>query len=251
MIFLSVIVIVKNEALEIRRCLESLRFADELIILDSGSVDDTVAICREYTDQVFITDWPGFGPQKNRALQKAEGEWVLSIDADEWVDDALREEILSVIQKKEYAGFYLPRKTLYLGRIVHHGDVGRDQVLRLFLRTKGHFTEDTVHEKICVEGKVGTLKNALMHNSYPSIEEILERMNWYTSLSAKARDQQGKSSSFLKAVLGGFWAFFKSYFLRAGFLDGQIGFIVAVTSAESSYYRHLKLLYLRDSACQK
>src|SRR5262245_21980037 len=144
---ISVILITKNEADCIRRCLDSVRWADEIIVLDSGSADDTVAIAREYTEKFSVTDWPGFGIQKNRALAQATGEWVLSIDADEWVSEALHEEIKNVIMNN-YAldAYWIPRRTKYLGQWVDHGDIGRDKVIRLFKRGSAKFTDEIVHE---------------------------------------------------------------------------------------------------------
>ena len=244
---LSVIIITKNEEQRIRRCLESVRWVDEIIVLDSGSTDNTVAICQEFTDKVYITDWPGFGMQKNRALEKAQGEWVFSIDADEWADDDLRQEIMAAIAANgPEDAFAIPRRTQYLGCWVYHGDVGRDKVTRLFRRGQVRFTDDVVHESLRVdESRVGQLKQHLYHDSYRTLEELQERMNTYTTLSAQTRYRRGKRSSLTKAVTHAAWAFVKAYFVRRGFLDGRIGFIVAVSSAESSYYRYLKLLWLQ------
>ena len=246
---LSVIIITKNEAPRIQRCLESVRWADEIIVLDSGSTDNTVAICQEFTDKVYATDWPGFGPQKNRALEKAQGRWVFSIDADEWADEALRQEIMTTIaQDAAVDAFAIPRRTKYLGHWVYHGDVGRDKVVRLFRRGQARFSENVVHETLIVNNnRVGQLKNHLYHDSYRTLEELQERMNTYTTLSAQMRYQNGKRSSLTKAVTHAVWAFIKAYFVRGGFLDGRIGFVVAVSSAQSSYYRYLKLLWLQQS----
>lgn len=242
---ISAILIVKNEALHVRRCLASLTWVDELIVLDSGSTDDTVAICREFTEQVYVTDWPGYGPQKNRALAKARGDWIFSIDADEWVTPELQAEILQLLTQpatQAFDAFYIPRRTQYLDRWVDYGDVGRDRVIRLFRRDKAKFTDVVVHETIEVpSNRIGQLKNYLCHHSYRTVEELLGRMNHYTTLSAQINHQKGKKSSVPKAFAHALWAFFKAYFLRLGFMDGSIGFVVAVSSAESSYYRHLKL----------
>lgn len=246
---LSVIIITKNEANCLRRCLDSVSWADEIVVVDSGSEDTTLAIAREYTDKVLVKDWQGFGKQKNRALVEATGDWIFSIDADEWVEESLRLEILSQIQKKNssFHAFWIPRRNRYLGHWVHYGDVGRDQVIRLFKRGSAQFTEDIVHESLRVySGKIGRLQEALCHESYVSIEALLDRMNWYTTLSADIRFRQGQQGSLSKAVLHGTWAFVKAYFFRLGFLDGKIGFIVAVSSAESSYYRYLKLAWRRN-----
>jgi glycosyltransferase involved in cell wall biosynthesis len=243
---LSVIIITKNEAPVIRRCLESIRWADEIIVLDSGSTDDTVAICKEYTEQVYPTDWPGYGPQKNRALAKASGQWVLSLDADEWIPAALQIEIQSVISHPQPSldGFFISRKTQYLGQWMRYGDLAKDRVLRLFRRDQAHFKPYIVHESVQVySGKVGQLTQPLCHESYPNIEKVLDRLNAYTTLSASQRLQQGKKSTVTKALFNAGWAFFRTYLWRLGFLDGKIGFIFAICSAENSFYRHVKLTF--------
>lgn len=246
---LSVIIITKNEARNIKRCLDSVAWANEIIVLDSGSVDNTVEICKAYTEKVYETDWPGFGIQKNRALEKATKDWVLSIDADEWLSDELKEEIQHVIAENGSTTiFSMPRKSQYVGDWICHGDIGKDSVIRLFKRKCATFTDDVVHESLKTDGHhVLKLKHFLLHAPYASIEELIDKMNKYTTLSAKMRDEKGKKSSLTKAITHAAWAFFKSYIFRAGFLDGRIGFVVAVSSAESSYYRYLKLLYLSKS----
>ncbi len=243
---LSVIIITKNETHNIRQCLESVKWADEIIVFDSGSEDNTLAICREYTDKIYETDWPGFGPQKNRALQKAAGDWVFSIDADEWVSESLRQAICSAIANSNAIAYQMPRRNSYCGHIIRYGDVGKDIVTRLFRRGYGEFSNDLVHERVIINGDIKTLLEPLHHNSYHSLEDLLERMNTYTTLSATMRHKKGKKSSLSKAIAHSFWAFIKAYFLRLGFLDGRIGFIVAVSSAESSYYRYAKLMLLNQ-----
>ncbi len=253
---ISVIIITKNESACIRRCLESICWAGEIIVLDSGSTDDTVAICQEYTTQVYVTDWPGFGPQKNRALEKAQGQWIFSIDADEWVGEALRQEITTILASdagNSVDAFFVRRRTKYFGHWVYHGDVGRDKVLRLFRRGRAKFTDHIVHESVTLgeNGPIGELKQFLLHDSYQTIEELQDRMNHYTTLTAEMRYQKGRRSSLKKAITNAVWAFIKAYFLHAGFLDGRIGFVVAVSSAESSYYRNLKLLWLGEASEEK
>lgn len=245
---LSIILIVKNEAHRIQRCLDSVAWADEIIILDSGSTDDTVKICKTYTQKVYETDWPGFGIQKNRALEKATGDWILSIDADEWLSDDLKEEIKQTINHTSETIFSIPRRTQYFGEWIRHGDIGKDRVIRLFKRGATKFTDDIVHESVkTTEHHVGQLKHFLLHDSYDTIEALIDKMNQYTTLSAKMRHDKGQTASLKKAILHALWAFLKSYVFRAGFLDGRIGFIAAVSSAESSYYRYVKLLYLKSS----
>jgi glycosyltransferase involved in cell wall biosynthesis len=242
---LSVIVIVKNEQAVIRRCLESIAWADEIIVLDSGSTDGTVAICKEYTPQVYETDWPGFGPQKNRALQRASGDWVLSLDADEWVLPELRDEIRKTVAGTgNQAAFRIPRLSSFCGREMHHSGWWPDYVVRLFRRDRARFSDDSVHERVIVEGSTGTLVNALRHETFVDLEDLLGKMNVYSTLSARDAHAKGKRGSLTRAVLKSFWAFIRIYVLRLGFLDGREGFMLAVSTAEGTYYRYAKLALL-------
>lgn len=241
---LSVIVITKNEAHAIRACLESVRWADEIVVLDSGSSDGTVDICREYTPHVHMTDWPGFGPQKNRALALATGDWVLSLDADERVPDALRAEIQAAMAGAAHDAFRMPRLSSYCGRFMRHGGWWPDHVTRLFKRTRSRFSDDLVHERLVVEGTTGTLHQHLIHLAFTDLEEVLDKINSYSSSGALSAAQRRKTGSLRKAVFRGLWAFVRTYVLRAGFLDGREGFMLAVSNAEGTYYRYLKLMYL-------
>lgn len=243
---ISVIVITKNEAASIARCLESVSWADEIIVLDSGSTDDTVSICREYTVHVHQTDWPGFGPQKNRALDRASGDWVLSLDADEWVTPALRDEIARIVaQSQDVDAFRIPRQSSFCGRFMRHSGWWPDHVVRLFRRGGAKFSDDAVHERVVVDGKTGTLHTPLMHETFVDLEELLAKMNNYSTLSAQAMHRGGKRSGLSKAVARAAWAFVRTYFLRGGFLDGREGFMLAVATAEGTYYRYVKLLLLQ------
>jgi glycosyltransferase involved in cell wall biosynthesis len=243
----SVIVITKNEEASIRRCLESVRWADEIIVLDSGSTDDTVSICREYTAHVYRTDWPGFGPQKNRALERATGDWVLSLDADEWMTPASRDEIARTLaQPQEVAAFRLPRLSSFCGRFMRHSGWWPDHVVRLFRRGAARFTDDAVHERVIVDGKTGTLREPIMHETFVDLDELLAKMNNYSTLSAHDMHRNGKRSGLPMAVARAGWAFVRTYFLRGGFLDGREGFMLAVATAEGTYYRYVKLLLMQN-----
>lgn len=245
---LSVIIITKNAAEDIDRCLKSLQWADEIIVVDSGSTDNTVVECQKYTPHVFITDWPGFGPQKNRALSKASCEWVLSIDADEWLSSELATEIQKTLSNPLHSAYEIPRRSKFCGRWMHYGAWRNDWVLRLFRRGEAQFSKDRVHEKIIFSGSVGQLRHPLLHEPFKSLEEVINKMNHYSSSSAEQRALKKQSSSVLKALWHGIWTFCKCYFLKAGFLDGREGFILAVSNAEGSYYRYLKLYYLSKSS---
>jgi glycosyltransferase involved in cell wall biosynthesis len=244
---LAVTVITKNESRHIRNCLESVQWVDEIIVLDSGSTDDTVAICREYTDKVFATDWPGFGVQKNRAIQKVACEWILSIDADESVSEALRQEIEEAIrQPGDRVAYQIPRRSSYCGRFMRHGGWWPDYVTRLFRQGYARFSDDLVHERLMVQGATGRLTNPLMHRAFSDLEEVLETANAYSSAGARLMHQQHKKASLMGAVSHGLWSFFHTYVVRAGFLEGKEGFMLAVSNGEGTYYKYLKLMLMGE-----
>lgn len=238
----SVIVITLNEETAIGRCLASVGWADEIVVVDSGSTDRTAELARAAGARVTIaSDWPGFGPQKNRALDLATGDWVLSLDADEWVTPALATEIRAAVSRADApAGFELPRLSSFVGREMRHSGWWPDHVARLFRRGAARFSDDLVHERLVVSGAVGRLTEPLRHESFTSLEEVVEKMNRYSSASARMRVERGKGGSVAGAVAHGLWAFLRTYLLRAGFLDGREGFVLAVANAEGTYYRYLK-----------
>ena len=241
MYMLSIIIITKNEAEHITRCLESVSWADEIIVLDSGSTDNTVSLCRHYTPLVYETDWPGFGVQKQRALDKATGGWVLSIDADEQVTDSLKKEIQQAMLRDDVQGYEIPRLSSYCGKPIKHGGWWPDYVLRLFKRQAGHFSPDLVHERILVDGTIQKLHFPLLHEAFVNPEEVLDKINRYSSLGAQKMFEQGKSTHLSTAILKGFWAFFRTYFVKGAFLDGAQGLMLAISNGEGTYYKYLKL----------
>jgi glycosyltransferase involved in cell wall biosynthesis len=243
---LSVIIITKNESTHIGSCLQSVLWADEIIVLDSGSEDDTVEICKQYTDNVFITDWPGFGIQKQRALDKARGDWILSIDADEVVSTQLRAEIEKALQQEQYNGYDIPRLSSYCGKEIRHGGWWPDYVLRLFRRNAGYFTESVVHERIVVQGEIGKLSSPLLHDAFVNLDEVLHKVNDYSSLGAQMLHQKGVQSSVSKAIFKAFWIFIRTYWLKAAFLDGRQGLMLSISNAEGTYYKYVKLLELQN-----
>jgi len=239
---LSVIIITKNESVNIRDCLESVAWVDEIIVVDSASADGTIEIVREYTQQIYILeDWPGFGPQKNRALSYASKDWVLSLDADERVTPELRKEIEVVLQNASANGYEIPRLSSFWGRIIQHSGWHPDFVLRLFRRGKGRFSDALVHESVQLQGSSVRLKQPLLHYSYRDFEDVISKLNSYSTAASAMLQRKGKEGGLLKAVLHGLWAFIRTYFFRAGFLDGKEGFMLAIMNAENSYYRYIKL----------
>jgi glycosyltransferase involved in cell wall biosynthesis len=241
----SVIVITRDEAHTIEACLESVRWADEIIVLDSGSRDETVALCRRFTPHVLTTDWPGFGIQKNRALTRATGTWVLSLDADERVTPELAAEIRSRLPTTTAAGFDIPFRSYFLGRQIRHGDWSGERHVRLFRRSAGRFSDAPVHEQLELEGPIESVHQPIVHYSFRDLEEVLDKVNRYSSAGARLRHVRGQRSSLTKAISRGLWTFLRGYLLRGGFLDGREGFLLAGANAAGCFYRYVKLMYLQ------
>jgi glycosyltransferase involved in cell wall biosynthesis len=238
-------VITKNEASSIRTCMNSLAWVDEIVVVDSGSTDRTVEICREYTDRIVAADWPGFGPQKNRAIAMATSEWVLSLDADEWLTPELREEMRAAMADPgNHAAFAMPRLSSYCGKQMRHGGWWPDYVTRLFRRGKARFSDDLVHERLLVDGPVGRLREPLLHEAFRNLDEVVDTMNRYSTAGAQMMHERKERAGPATALLHGFWSFLSTYFLRAGFLDGREGFMLAVSNAEGAYYKYLKLMLM-------
>ncbi len=242
---LSVILIAKNEAHNIRECLESVAWADEIIVVDSGSTDGTIEIAREFTSHVHIRDWPGFGAQKNRALDYATREWVLSLDADERVTPELRAQIEAAIAQGREDGYYVPRLSQFCGRFVHHSGWYPDYVLRLFRRGTGRFSDDLVHESVRLQGLTGKLSSPLLHYSYRDISDVERKVEHYSSAAAAQMFEKGRAVTILDAPLRGGWAFLRTYILRLGVLDGAAGLGVARMNARTTYLKYAKLRALR------
>ncbi len=252
---LSVIIITKNESSNIRRCLNSITWADEIVIVDSGSEDDTLKICEEFNCRIERSDWPGFGPQKNKALDLASGDWILSIDADEEVTPALQQEIQTLLQNESTAAAWeIDRKSNYCGKFLNHSGWSPDYVLRLFQKNVGRFSNDIVHERILIKDpriKIARLKSSLLHYPMPGFEQAIDKMNLYSTLSANDKFKRGERSSLFKAIARGFWTFFRVLILQRGFLDGKHGFMLAISNAGGTYYKYVKLSHLYDSDQQK
>ena len=240
---LSVILITHNEAGNIAACLASVAFADEWIVVDSGSTDGTVDIARGMGATVVAApDWPGFGVQKNRALALATGAFVFSIDADERVTPELAASIQQVLTSETGdAGYELSRLSNFCGQWMRHGDWYPDRVVRLFRRGGAYFSSDQVHERLVVEGRIGRLSGELEHHSMPTLEGALDKLNRYSSGRAADKVGEGDKGGLGRALSHGLWAFVRCYILHRGFLDGQLGFVLAVYVAENTYYRYLKM----------
>jgi glycosyltransferase involved in cell wall biosynthesis len=241
---LSAIVITRNEAQNLEDCLASLKgWVHEIVVVDSHSSDDTVAIAKRHGAKVSQPEgWPGFGPQKNRALALATCDWVLSIDADERVTPKLSKEIAQVLSANDAAFAYeIPRLSSYCGKFIHHAGWRPDHVLRLFPREHARFSDDLVHERVVTALPVKQLENDLLHYSYRNFSQVLSKVEAYSNASAKQAFARGKRATVGSAVVHGAWAFFRTYVLRAGFLDGGHGLALAISNAETSYYKYIKL----------
>jgi len=246
---LSVIVVTKNEAHNISDCLQSVAFADEIIVFDSNSTDNTPEICRTYTPLVTVTpDWPGDGPQKNRALLVATGEWILCLDADERVTPALAEEIQHRIANTSHDAFSIPYQSHYCNKAIRFGDWRGESHVRLFRKARAQFSPDVVHCHLQVQGTTGTLQHAIMHYPFHHMAALLQKMNDYSTQSAQTLFAKGRKASLWTAIGRSIWTFLRGYCMKCGFLDGREGFLLAVSNAQGCYYRYVKLLYLCEKA---
>lgn len=245
----SAVLITLNAQAHLRECLTGLTWCDEIVVLDSGSTDATAAICREFGARVEVSpDWPGFGPQKNRALALASGDWVFSVDADEVCTPELRAEIEAVVRSPgTTVAFEMPRRSSFCGHWMRHGGWWPDRVTRLFRRGTARFADVVVHEHLVVGGAVARLREPLLHYTYDTLEQALEKMNRYSTLGARQAFDGGQRATPLTAVLHGSWAFLRTYAIRLGWLDGHAGLMLAYYNAQTTYYRYLKLWLLGRS----
>lgn len=241
---LGVAIIALNAQARLAQCLEALHFADDIVVIDGGSSDETVSIARRLGARVVVApEWPGFGPQKNRAVTELDTDWILSIDTDEVVTPELAASIRQAIDSPLANIYALDRLSSFCGHWVRHSGWYPDWVPRLFKRGTARFSDDLVHERLVYDSKVERLAGKLLHYSYDDFETVLRKVDAYSSAGARQRHAAGKRGGFARAVLRGMWAFLRTYLLRGGILDGRSGFMIAVFNAETVYYRFLKLAW--------
>ncbi len=240
---LAVVIITKNEAINITECIKSAGFANEVIVLDSGSNDDTVGLAKKAGAKVRETDWHGFGFQKNRAIKLARSDWIFVLDADERISPELAKEILVSIEKNDIMVFEVPRRSFFVSKFINHSGWQPDFTKRLFKNGVARFSDHNVHEHLVTESPCGRLTSPIIHYSYRDFETVLAKINHYSSAGAQDAKRQGKKGGLRKAIAHGLWAFIRTYFIKVGFMDGREGFMLAIANAETTYYRYLKLFY--------
>ncbi|MEI8173306.1 MAG: glycosyltransferase family 2 protein [Deltaproteobacteria bacterium] len=241
---LSVAIIAQDEAQNLPDCLKSVAFAEQIVVVDSGSADDTVRIARDFGCDVFVESWRGgFGAQKQFAIDQCRHPWVLVIDADERIPPETAAAIRQVLANPAGAasGYSFPRKNFFQGRWIKHAGWWPDRIVRLFRKDLGRMTTATVHEAIEVNGPVESLNVPIEHFTESRLSRILLKIDQYSTLGAEEAFKEGKTASIWSAIFRAKLAFFQNYFLRLGFLDGSQGFTLAVTDAINKFFKYAKL----------
>lgn len=240
---LSIMIICQNEESHIEDCLKSIKFADEIVIVDSGSTDTTLDICAKYTDLIYHQEWLGMNKQKAFTLSKTNGDWVLNIDADERVTPELEQEIKGIVadQNNPVDGYYIPRKAYYLGKWLDYGGWTPDYKLRLFKKGRGNWQGIDPHDQVVVDGKTVKLKNPILHYSFCDLSDHLFRINQYTSTAAEELNKKNKKAGFSTITLHWFFAFIKSFFLKKGYKEGTRGLIQAILISTGVALKYAKL----------
>ena len=239
---LSVVVIACNEANEIDDCLRSVDWADEIVVVDSGSTDQTIEIARRYTDRVVHRPWTGYADQKNFAVAQTAHDWVLSLDADERVSEALALEVRTLLaQPPRHAGFYISRRNFFLGRPIRYAGWSPDTVLRLFDRRTGRFEPRAVHESVRIEGSTGRLQHPIIHYSYRTLSAFHERAGRYAHLAATQMHVEGKRFRLLDLLTRPVWTFLKMYVIRQGWREGMHGLLLCSLYAYYTFLKYARL----------
>jgi glycosyltransferase involved in cell wall biosynthesis len=242
---LSVVVITKNAATQLAACLDSASFAEELLVVDSGSSDGTGVLAAQHGARVMQKEWLGFGAQKQFAVEAARHDWVLCLDADERVSEALRASILAVLSAPAAQAYVMPRCNRFMGRWLRHGEGYPDWSLRLFDRRHARWSADPVHEKVLTDAPAARLAGDLLHDSAETLAGYLDKQNRYTSMQAEVLFEAGKRAGLAQLLLSPLLRFVKFYFLRLGFLDGTAGLVHTVIGCCNSFYKYAKLMALQ------
>ncbi|KAA3619698.1 MAG: glycosyltransferase family 2 protein [Calditrichaeota bacterium] len=239
---ISCVIVTKNEEHNIARCLESVKWMDEILVVDSESEDRTIEICQSFGCKISRQAWMGFGKTKAFAVTQAQHDWIFSIDADEEMTPELKDKLVRLLQENEpAAGYYIRRRSFYLGHLIRFSGWNRDYPLRFFNRKSGNFNEKEVHESVRINGPKSYIEECLLHYTYPTIESHLQKIDRYTTLGAQQLFENGKRASVISAIIRGKLKFLKMYILQAGILDGFAGLNLALISAFGVYLKYLKL----------
>lgn len=244
----SAVIITRNSASQIVPCLQSVAFADEILIVDSGSTDATLEIARRHGARIIQQEWLGYGRQKEFATRQAKNDWILSIDADERVSEQLRASIQQALVAPRYHACRMARRNRFMGRWLRHGEGYPDWSLRLYHREHARWSDDAVHEKVETDGKVITLMGDLLHESEQGLADYLEKQNRYTTLQAETLHRAGRGANPFKLVLSPPFRFIKFYFVRLGFLDGVPGLVHISIGCFNSFCKYAKLIALKTRA---
>jgi glycosyltransferase involved in cell wall biosynthesis len=243
---LSIAIITKNEEENLRACLQSVAFAGQIVVVDSGSTDATLRIAAEFGCEIYVETWQGFGPQKQSAIDKCLESWILVLDADERIPQETADVIKKIVASlpvKE-AGFNFPRKNYFQGRWVKHAGWWPDRIIRLFRREAGRMTKATVHEAVEVKGLIGSLDAPIEHFTESRLSRIIQKIDKYSTLGAQEAFKEGKRASVFSAFMRAFFTFIQDYFFRLGILDGKPGLTLAVTDSVNKFFKYAKLYEL-------
>jgi glycosyltransferase involved in cell wall biosynthesis len=245
---LSVTIITKNEEKNIGRCLASVQWADEIIVVDSGSTDLTLNVCKLYKCKIIQTKWQGFGKTKQFAVNSTSNDWVLSIDADEEISPKLKDTIQNILENTDKKAYKIKRTSFYIGKEVKHCGWNKDFPLRLFHKKFAEFNDKSVHESVKTKEKIGIIYDVILHYSFPTLKKHLEKMIRYSELGAESLFQKGRKSSIGNAVFRGIFKFIKMYFLQAGYLDGKTGLLISFVSGFGVSYKYFRLWELNNAS---
>jgi glycosyltransferase involved in cell wall biosynthesis len=243
----SVVIIAKNAAAKLAACLDSASFADEMLVVDSGSSDGTAELAARHGARVLQKEWLGFGRQKQYAIEAARHDWVLCLDADERVSAPLRASVLAALAAPAAEAYAMPRCNRFMGRWLRHGEGYPDWSLRLFDRRHARWSDDPVHERVLTDAPVARIRGDLLHDSAETLTDYLEKQNRYTSLQAEALFKAGKRAGVAQLLLSPALRFVKFYFLRLGFLDGTPGLVHIVIGCCNSFHKYAKLIALQHN----
>ncbi len=229
---LSIVLITLNSERYLPKVLESCLFAQEIVIVDSGSTDNTKKIAQKFGARFIHQGWLGFGRQKQFAVEQARNDWVFVLDSDEIIPEELQQEIISTLENPKFKAYKVPRLNYFFGRPIKTCGLYPDYTIRLFNCQFARFSDDKVHEKVLYDGPLGKLKNHLIHFAYESVDEFIEKQNRYSSLAKKPNR--------LKAIFSPKWTFFQKFILQRGFLDGWHGYLIAKLYSQYTFWKYIK-----------